>query len=145
MDTNVKHIEGFYLIPDSHKHLLEGSIDVILTTISKRGYPHSSMIWSSYDGQNILLNTGIGYQKERNMRRNPNVSIFAYDPKEPEKWISVTGTVELVSEGAVEHLNQLCYKYTGLEDFYRDLMPELTGEERVIVKITPKSIRVDAN
>ena len=129
------------MIPESHRYLLEGSVDVVLTTISKKGNPHSSMIWSSFDGEKILLNTGVGYQKERNMRRNPNVSVFAYDPKTPEKWISVSGTVELVSEGAPEHLNMLCYKYTGKRDFYRDLMPELTGERRVIVKISPKTVR----
>lgn len=129
------------MIPESHRYLFEGTVDVILTTISKKGYPHSSMIWCSYDGENILLNTGVGYQKERNMRRNPNVSVFAYDPQTPEKWITVSGIVELVSEGAVEHLNKLCYKYTGLKDFYRDLMPELTGEERIIVKIPPKRVR----
>ena len=129
------------MIPESHRHLLEGSIDVVLTTISKKGTPHSSMIWSSFDGENIRLNTGVGYQKERNMRRNPNVSVFSYDPKTPEKWISVSGTVELVSEGAVEHLNMVCYNYTGMRDFYKDLIPELTGEKRVIVKISPKTVR----
>lgn len=130
------------MIPESHRYLLEGSVDVVLTTISKKDNPHSSMIWSSFDGENILLNTGVGYQKERNMRRNQNVSVFAYDPKTPEKWISVSGTVELISEGALEHLNLLCYKYTGKRDFYRDLMPELTGEKRVIVKISPRRISI---
>jgi len=130
------------LIPESHRYLLEGSVDMVLTTISKKDNPHSSMIWSSFDGENILLNTGVGYQKERNMRRNQNVSVFAYDPKTPEKWISVSGTVELISEGALEHLNLLCYKYTGKRDFYRDLMPELTGEKRVIVKISPRRISI---
>lgn len=130
------------MIPESHRYLLEGSVDMVLTTISKKDNPHSSMIWSSFDGENILLNTGVGYQKERNMRRNQNVSVFAYDPKTPEKWISVSGTVELISEGALEHLNLLCYKYTGKRDFYRDLMPELTGEKRVIVKISPRRISI---
>ena len=130
------------MIPESHRYLLEGSVDMVLTTISKKDNPHSSMIWSSFDGENILLNTGVGYQKERNMRRNQNVSVFAYDPKTPEKWISVSGTVELISEGALEHLNLLCYKYTGKRDFYRDLMPELSGEKRVIVKISPRRISI---
>jgi PPOX class probable F420-dependent enzyme len=128
-------------IPDSHRHLLEGNVDVILTTISKNGFPHSSMIWCSYDGENVLLNTGVGYQKERNMRRNSNVSVFAYDPKNPYVWISISGAVELVEEGAFEHLNKLCYKYTGKEDFYRDLMPELTGEKRVIIRLTPTKVQ----
>lgn len=96
------------------------------------------MIWCSYDGEKVLLNTGVGYQKELNMRRNLNASVFAYDPHNPEEWISVSGTAELVEEGALEHLNMLCYKYTGKEDFYRDLMPELYGEKRVIVRLSPK-------
>ena len=128
-------------VPDSHRRLLEGNIDVILTTISKNGFPHSSMIWCNYDGENVLLNTGVGYQKERNMRRNSNASVFAYDPHNPDEWISISGKVELVEDGAIEHLNMLCYKYTGKEDFYRDLMPELTGEKRVIVRLTPTKVQ----
>ena len=127
-------------IPDSHRYLLEGNVDVTLTTISKNGFPHSSMIWCSYDGENVLLNTGIGYKKERNMRYNSNVSVFAYDVCNPEEWISISGTVELIEEGAIEHLNMLCYKYTGKSDFYRDLMPELAGEKRVIVRLSPNRI-----
>jgi hypothetical protein len=38
-------------------------------------------------------------------------------------------------------LNKLCYKYTGKEDFYRDLMPELTGEKRVIIRLTPTKVQ----
>lgn len=129
-------------IPETHRHLLESTVDVVLTTISSKGYPHSSMIWCSFDGNHILLNTGRGYIKERNMRRIPRVSVFAYDPLDPGPWIAVEGDIELVEEGALAHLNELCYKYTGKEDFYRDLMPELTGREtRVIVKITPTQIR----
>ena len=129
------------VIPGSHRYLLEGGVDVVLTTVSKRGYPHSSMIWCSYDGENVLLNTGVGYQKELNMRRNPSVSVFAFDPENREKWITVSGDVELISEGAIDHLNKICCRYTGKEDFYRDLMPELVGEERVIVKLTPSRVR----
>ena len=105
------------IIPETHRYLLEGTVDIILTTISRNGFPHSSMIWSSFDGENIMFNTGIGYRKEKNMRRNRTASVFAYDPIKPDKWISISGTVELVEEGALEHLNMLCYRYTGKEDF----------------------------
>ena len=128
-------------IPESHRFLLEGNVDVVLTTMSHNGFPHSTMIWCSFDGEHVLLNTGIGYRKERNMRKNPNVSVFAYDPINPRKWISISGTVSLIEEGAIEHLNQLCYKYTGKSDFFRDLMPELNGERRVIAKIRPSFVR----
>jgi PPOX class probable F420-dependent enzyme len=130
-------------IPESHRDLLMSTVDVVLTTVSPRGYPQSTLVWCSLDGSNVLLNTGIGYQKEKNMRRNHRVSVLAYDPTDHLRWIEVQGDVELSEEGAVEHLNRLSMAYRGKPDFYRDLMPELAGKEtRVIVKVTPVKVRV---
>ena len=130
-------------IPDSHKDLLDSTVDVVLTMVSLRGYPQSTLVWCSYDGEHVLLNTGIGYQKERNMRRNPRVSVFAVDRADKMRWIEVQGDVELIREGAVEHLNRLTLAYTCKPDFYRDVMPELAGkEERVIVKVNPYRVRI---
>jgi PPOX class probable F420-dependent enzyme len=128
-------------IPESHHHLLESVYDVILTTITPKGYPHSTVVWCSFDGTRVLLNTGRGYKKERNMRKNPKVTVFSYDPKKPEKWIEVQGSVELTEENAIDHLNELSYKYTGKDDFYKEVMPELAGKEvRVICEITPTRV-----
>ena len=130
-------------IPGSHANLLEGTVDVVLTTISPKGYPQSTLVWCSFDGAYVLLNTGIGYQKERNMRKNPHVSVFAYDSTNHLRWMEVQGDVELIEEGAVEHLNKLSLAYTGKGDFYKDVMPELAGKEvRVIVRVSPTKIRV---
>jgi PPOX class probable F420-dependent enzyme len=129
------------VIPESHLDLLCSTVDVILTTVSPKGYPQSTLVWCSFDGESVNLNTGIGYQKERNMRRNPRVSVLAVDPKNKMRWIEVQGDVELVKEGALEHLNWLSNAYKG-KDFY-ELMPELKGKEvRVIVKVTPKLIHI---
>jgi hypothetical protein len=67
-------------IPLSHADMLRSTVDVVLTTISSRGYPQSTLVRCSYDGAHILFNTGIGYLKERNIRRNAKVSVFAVDP-----------------------------------------------------------------
>jgi PPOX class probable F420-dependent enzyme len=128
-------------IPESHADLLRSNVDVILTTVSQKGYPQSTLVWCSFDGESVLLNTGIGYQKERNMRENPRVSVLAVDPKNKIRWIEVQGDVELVEEGALEHLNKLANAYRG-KDFY-ELMPELEGKEvRVIIKVTPRRIHI---
>jgi PPOX class probable F420-dependent enzyme len=128
-------------IPETHVDLLRSTVDVVLTTISPRGYPQSTLVWCGFDGEYVLLNTGIGYQKERNMRRDPRVSVLAVDPANKMRWIEVQGDAELVEEGALEHLNLLSNAYRG-KDFY-ELMPELKGKEvRVIVKVTPRKVRV---
>jgi hypothetical protein len=89
------------------------------------------------------MNTGKGYQKEKNLRKNPHVSVFAFDPRDHLHCVEVQGDAEIIEEGAVEHLNQLSHAYTGKADFYRDVMPELAGkEERVIIKVTPKRIKI---
>ena len=131
-------------ITESDKDLLQSTVDVILTTVSAKGYPHSSFVWCSLNEPYVLLNTGRGYVKERNMSRNPKVTVFSYNPKKTDRWIEVQGTVELIEEGAVDHLNHLSYQYTGKEDFYRDVMPELAGKEtRVICRVTPTRVRME--
>ena len=128
-------------IPESHADLLRSTVDVVLTTVSPKGYPQSTLVWCSLDGSRVLMNTGRGYQKERNMRRNPRVSVLAVDPVNKMRWIEVQGDVALIEEGALEHLNRLANIYRG-KDFY-ELMPELKGKEvRVIVKLTPRKVHV---
>jgi PPOX class probable F420-dependent enzyme len=138
-----KSIDRKTVIPESHADLLRSTVDVVLTTVSPAGYPQSTLVWCSYDGGHVLLNTGIGYRKERNMRKNHRVSVFAYDQQNHLRWIEVQGDVVLIEEGAVEHLNKLSLEYTGKGDFYKEVMPELAGKEvRVIVRVTPTKIRV---
>jgi PPOX class probable F420-dependent enzyme len=128
-------------VPESHADLLRSKVDVVLTTLSPEGYPQSTLVWCSFDGVNVLLNTGIGYQKEKNMRRDPRISVFAVDPANKMRWIEVQGDAELIEEGALEHINQLSRAYQGM-NFY-DLMPELREKEvRVIVKMTPRKVRI---
>ena len=75
------------------------------------------------------------------MRKNPKVSVFASDSNDKLRWVEVQGEVELIEEGAVEHLNELSFAYTGKRDFYRDVLPQLEGKEtRVIVKVTPRKV-----
>jgi len=131
------------IIPESHADLFRSKVDVLLTTMSPEGYPQSTLVWCSLEGSRVLMNTGRGYQKERNMRRNPHVSVFAFDPEDHLRCVEVQGDAELLEEGAIEHLNRLSLAYTGKLDFYRDVMPELAGREvRVIVSVSPKKIRI---
>ena len=142
-ERQTKSIDRNRVIPESHADLLRSTVDVVLTTVSPSGYPQSTLVWCSYDGNHVLLNTGIGYQKERNMRKNHRVSVFSYDPRNHLRWIEVQGDVELIEEGAVDHLKKLSLEYTGKADFYKEVMPELAGKEvRIIVRVTPTKIRV---
>jgi PPOX class probable F420-dependent enzyme len=78
------------------------------------GYPQTSVVWCDLDGECLRVSTMRGFGKERNMRRDPRVTLLCYDPRQPLRYLEVRGTVvEMTEDGATEHLDALASKYTG--------------------------------
>src|SRR6185369_12140142 len=85
-----------------------------LSTLTIAGYPQTSVVWSDFDGACIRVNTMRGFAKERNMRRDPRVTLLCFDPRRPDRYLEVRGTVlEMTEAGAGEHLDALASKYAG--------------------------------
>jgi hypothetical protein len=70
-------------IPASHRDLVQCPPVAALTTIMPDGYPQTSVVWCDFDGDCVRVNTMRGFAKERNMRRNPRVTLLCYDPTSP--------------------------------------------------------------
>ena len=66
-------------IPGSHRDLIAGPYPAALSTVMPDGQPQSTVVWCNTDGPHVLLNTMIGFRKEKNMRRNPKVTLFCFD------------------------------------------------------------------
>ena len=77
-------------IPGSHRDLAQCPPVAALSTVMPDGYPQTSVVWCDFDGQCVRVNTMLGFAKERNMRRNPRVTLLCYDPHRPLRyWRSV--------------------------------------------------------
>jgi len=130
-------------IPDQFKDLFsfDRCVFVTLVTVLPNGQPHATPVWVDYDGTNIVINTVRGHQKDKDMQRNPKVTVLAVDPESPFRWIEVRGrVVEQTEVGALEHINRMSLKYSGNPDYYARV-PEKRGvEQRVIYKIEPTKI-----
>lgn len=101
-------------IPASHADLVECPPVAALTTLMPDGSPQTSVVWCDFDGECVRVNTMRGFLKERNMRRDPRVTLLCYDPKVPSRYLEVRGTVaEMTEEGAGLHLDELASKYAG--------------------------------
>ena len=101
-------------IPASHLDLVECPPVCALTTLSPSGAPQTSVVWCDSDGRHVRINTMRGFAKERNMRRDPRVTLLCYDPREPLRYLEVRGTVvEMTEDGAEEHLDTLASRYIG--------------------------------
>ncbi len=130
-------------IPDSHRDLIDGPILVSLTTIMPDGSPQSTPVWCNAGGDLIWINTARGRQKDKNMMRDPRVSILAMDPTNSYRYISIRGAVSEVTESsAVDHIHELARLYTdhqGYYGYFQDAKLE-SQETRVIYKIQPTRI-----
>ena len=119
-------------LSQSHIELLKGHNFGVLATVGENGRPQTSVVWVDTDGENVLVNTTNKRAKGRNLRVNPRVSISVWDNEDPYKYFEVEGPVELVDEGANEHIHELSRRYDG-KDFH-------TPVDRVIARIKPERV-----
>ena len=131
-------------IPASHRDLVECPPVAALTTLMADGSPQTSVVWCDFDGECVRVNTMRGFAKERNMRRDPRVTLLCYDPRQPLRYLEIRGTVvEMTEEGAARHLDELASKYAGRPiRYFGDAIPAafLETEVPVLCRIRPAHV-----
>ena len=139
--TVVPHSRAECEIPASHLDLVECPPVAALTTLMPDGSPQTSVVWCDFDGTFVRVNTMKGFRKERNMRRDPRVTLLCYDPRQPLRYLEVRGTVEqMTEEGALEHLDALASKVIGRPiRYFGDCIPAHFAETEgpVLCRIRP--------
>jgi PPOX class probable F420-dependent enzyme len=133
-------------IPASHLDLLARPICGVLTTMLPDGQPQSSLVWVDHDGECARVNTTLQRRKGRNLLANPKVSLLVVDPDNTGRFVQIRGDAELVTDGAVEHLDALTRKYTCHAAYYGSVYPaeQQERETRVICRIHARRITLDA-
>jgi PPOX class probable F420-dependent enzyme len=133
-------------IPASHRDLVECPPVAALSTLMADGYPTTSVVWCDFDGEWVRVSTMRGFAKERNMRREPRVTLLCYDPRQPLRYLEIRGAViEMREEGALEHLDALASKYAGRPiRYFGDCIPERFAETEVPVLCLIRPERVVA-
>jgi PPOX class probable F420-dependent enzyme len=136
-----------WLIPPSHADLIRRPQVVALTTIMPHGEPQTSVVWCDVEGEMVRVNTMRGFQKERNMRRNPQVALLCYDPREPLRYLEIRGLVaEMTQRGAADHLDALASAYLGRPvRYFGDVVPADLAEVEVPVLCRIRPVHVVAS
>ncbi len=132
-------------IPEAFRDLANGPRVAALTTLMPDGMPQTTVVWCNFDGKYVMVNTMRGFRKEKNMRRNPKVTLLCYDPRQPLRSLEIRGTVvEMTEEGAMDHLDGLSEMYTGRRPYFGGCVAaELRGTESpVLCKILPTHVTV---
>jgi PPOX class probable F420-dependent enzyme len=124
-------------IPEKYLDLFEKQAFGNLGTLMKDGSPQVTPVWVDYDGKHVLFNSALGRVKDKNVRRDPRVSISLQDPTNPYRYLEIRGkVVEITQSGADDHINKLSQKYLG-KPVYPFRQP---GEVRVLYRVEPERV-----
>ena len=129
-----------FVIPDSHRDLLEKPVVVILSTVSAEGKPHAVAVWRRWDGEFIRITSDPNVRKHKNILANSNVSVLALDPQNPYRFLEIGGVVEKIeTEGVLDELNLHTQLYMGKPNYFGDVEPaeKLATFKGIMFKIKP--------
>jgi PPOX class probable F420-dependent enzyme len=131
-------------IPAAFEDLVECPPVAALSTLGADGSPQTSVVWCDRDGEVVRVNTMRGFAKERNMRRDPRVTLLCFDPREPDRSLEIRGrVVEMTETGAAAHLDALASRYAGrVVRYFGDVVPASLGatETPVLCRIKPTRV-----
>ena len=124
-------------IPEKDRELFNKKAFASLGTLMPDGQAQVTPVWVDYDGTHVLVNSAKGRVKDRNMKRDPRVSLAIIDPDNAYHYLGIQGkVVEITEDGADAHIDKMAKKYLGKDKYpFRQ-----SGEVRVLYKIEPEKI-----
>ena len=123
----------------AHAYLQEKRF-AVLATLNEDGTPQLTTMWYLLeDDGTILMNTKVGRAKERNMRRDPRISVCVEDGY---IYVTLSGKVEMIDdlEIAQRDIFRLSSRYHGEEKAKRQMENQFSKEQRVTLRLKPEHI-----
>ena len=78
-------------LPENLLELLRKPSPCFLSTIVPDGSPPLTETWVDTDGDQIIINTVVGFVKVRNVGSDPRVALAIQDPAKPFRYTQVRG------------------------------------------------------
>ena len=80
-------------VPEKYADLLTKKAFANLGTLNPDGSPQVTPVWVDYDGKHVRINSARGRQKDKNIARDPRVSLSIQDPDNPYRYVEIRGKV----------------------------------------------------
>ena len=121
---------------DAVRKLFDEPNPAVLATINPDGSPQTSVVWVGRDGDELVISSQAGRRKERNIRRDPRVSISVYDRGDPQQYAEVRGVATVTEDFGRELAVRLdeAYEGPGAGNEVLRLPPEVV---RVVIRVRP--------
>lgn len=124
-------------LTDAQKAVIDGKNFAHVATYFPNGTVQVNPVWVDRDGDTVQINSAEGRAKVVNLRNDPRITIEINNHENPYEYVEIRGrAVELIHEGADDHIDALAKKYMGVDSY--PLRKE--GEQRVTIKIEAERV-----
>jgi PPOX class probable F420-dependent enzyme len=101
-------------LPPHVLELLRQPSTCYIATTMADGSPQLTQTWVDTDGEHVVINTVQGFQKLKNIERDPRVAVAISDPVNSSRYFQIRGRViDTTTEGGADHIEMLSQKYMG--------------------------------
>jgi PPOX class probable F420-dependent enzyme len=121
------------------RKIIDAPNPAVLATVNPDGSPQTSVVWVGRDGDDLLISSAAGRRKDKNLARDPRVSVTVYDQADPLRYIEVRGLATVAEDPGRQLAVSLAEEYEGpgAGQEYLELPPEVI---RIVIRITPQRV-----
>lgn len=121
-------------LSDQARAFLNEKRFAVLATLNPDGTAQQTTMWYLLEGDTIVMNTKAGRLKERNLRREPRISICIEDGY---RYVTISGRVEMIDdpETAQNDIHRLSTRYHGAEKAAQQMVNMFSKEKRVTLRL----------
>ncbi len=121
------------------QRLLDEPNVAVLATINPDGSPQASPVWVGRDGRDVVISSARGRRKDRNIRRDPRVSLAVFDRQDPEQYAEIRGRATVTEDSGRALAVRLAERYDGpgAGKEFLGLPPEIV---RIVIRIVPEHV-----
>jgi len=126
-------------LADNIRDFLNERRFAVAATINEDGTPQQTVVWYELQGDRIMMNTRAGRLKERNLKRDPRMSLCIEDEY---TYLFLKGRVELDydQERAQAGIKALAVRYDGEEEAERQARDRYSKQERVNIYMSIEEV-----
>ena len=117
-------------LSDDVRTFLEEARFAVLATVNANGSPQQTVMWYELRGDTIVMNTRRGRKKDRNLIRDPRVSLCIEDGF---RYVTLEGSIEMVDDPATGQADiaALARRYHNAAKAEQMVRDEFAFQERV--------------
>jgi PPOX class probable F420-dependent enzyme len=126
-------------LTDEMRRFLEEPRFAVLATLNPDGSPQQTVMWFRLDGDELVMNTKRGRQKDRNLARDPRLSVCVEDGY---RYLTLTGTLTIDEDPArgQEGIRRLAERYVGPEQAAAQVAAQYARQARVTLRMRIEAV-----